>query len=77
MLKSYVAICSDVEKPRFSEAAAREQARILSLALHPEPAEVKKASSPQKRELISFFVDGQEYPPELMSLTRKKVEMAK
>lgn len=67
MLKTYVTVCADVEKFRLTEDGAKEQARILSLALNPEPAEVYDTRT---RELVSFFVDGQEYPPSLVSLTR-------
>lgn len=67
MLSTYVAVCADVERFRLSKEGAKEQARVLSLALCPEPAEVNDT---RKRELISFFVDGQEYPPSLLPLTR-------
>ena len=69
MQGTYTVVCSDIEKFSASEAGAWEDARTLSLALCPAPAEVVKTKS---REMISFFVDGTEYPVSLYSLTYER-----
>lgn len=65
MLKTYVAVCHDVEQFRLTPQGARERARVLSLALCPEPAEVRDTTT---RELLALYMDGTELPLSLHNL---------
>lgn len=65
--KTYLVTCSGIEETRRTTAAAKERASFLSVAFCPQPARVLD----NEANVVCFYVDGQEYPPELLDLTRE------